>query len=290
MSVLFLLLGTVGAWWAARRVAHALRLRPVRVATPTSRSAAVAVWWAGVLTDAGIVTAPDTVAVWWCGAVGAGGVFGGLVDARLGVLAAGGVVGGGVAVLATARQRSRAAAVRALPGFVRTVAAELRIGGTVVGAIERGAVAGPLAPDCRRIATRLRLGAPVLTALSWWPTDRDGPDVRAVAGALAVAASVGGPAADALDGLAAALADRHAVVAEARAQSAQARSSAVVVVAAPLGYLVVAAAADQRAIDALFATPIGVTCLVVAIVLELVAVWWIRSLLRRATSIASGAL
>ena len=56
------------------------------------------------------------------------------------------------------------------------------------------------------------------------------------------APTVGGPAADALDGLASSLRDRLSVVAEARALSAQARYSAWVIGLAPIGYLVSTAA------------------------------------------------
>ena len=67
-------------------------------------------------------------------------------------------------------------------------------------------------------------------------------------GALAVAASLGGHAADAIDGLATSV--RHRLdAAEAQALSTQARLSAVVVGAAPLGYLAFASLLDARAVS-----------------------------------------
>ncbi len=65
---------------------------------------------------------------------------------------------------------------------------------------------------------------------------------------------MGGRAADALDGLASSLRDRLDAVAEAHALSTQARLSAVVVGAAPLGYLAFAALVDAGSVTALVGT------------------------------------
>ena len=116
-------------------------------------------------------------------------------------------------------------------------------------------------------------------ALARWPDDRPDPGVRAAAGALALAAAVGGPAADAVDALAHSLADQHAALAEARAQSAQARGSALVMLIAPLVYLVFAGAFDQHAVAVLAGTGVGRMCVLVAAVLDAIGWWWIRRLI-----------
>jgi tight adherence protein B len=100
------------------------------------------------------------------------------------------------------------------------------------------------------------------------------------AGALAVAATTGGRAAAALDGLAASLRDRREIAAEARALSAQARLSAVVVGCLPVGYLVGCALFDPRQVRVLVHTGFGAVCLVVGLALEALAAVWIRVLLR----------
>ena len=87
---------------------------------------------------------------------------------------------------------------------------------------------------------------------------------------------MGGRAADALDRLASSLRDRLDAVAEAHALSTQARLSAVVVGAAPLGYLAFAAMADARSVTALVSTSVGRGCLVVGITLEALAAVWMR--------------
>jgi len=129
---------------------------------------------------------------------------------------------------------------------------------------------------------RTQLGLPLADALAAWPAEHDAPGVRAAAGALAVATTVGGRAADAIDGLAASLRDRLDAMAEARSLSAQARLSAVVVGAAPLGYLAFAALVDPGAVTALVSTGVGRVCLAVGLGLEALAALWIRRILRSA--------
>jgi tight adherence protein B len=167
--------------------------------------------------------------------------------------------------------------VTALPVTLETVASDLRGGGTVPQAVARVAHSrSPVAPDLRRVTARAALGVGFSDALAGWPRDHDVPEVRAAAGALAVAAAMGGPAADAIDGLASSLRHRLDAVAEARALSSQARLSAVVVGAAPLGYLAFSVLVDPRAVDVLVGTAVGRVCLVVGLGLEGLAALWIR--------------
>ena len=100
------------------------------------------------------------------------------------------------------------------------------------------------------------------------------------AGALAVATTVGGRAADAIDGLASSLRGRLDASSEARALSAQSRLSAVVVGAAPLGYLAFSSLIDPGSAAALVGTGVGRVCLIVGLALEGLAAVWIRRIVR----------
>jgi tight adherence protein B len=104
--------------------------------------------------------------------------------------------------------------------------------------------------------------------------------VRAAAGALALGAAVGGACASALDGLAASLRGRLSVIAEARALSSQARLSAIVVGAAPVGYLAWSTVVDPGPLRALVSSTAGQVCLLLAVALEALAVVWMRRVLR----------
>lgn len=177
--------------------------------------------------------------------------------------------------VASARQERRF--VHALPHALEQIGSELRGGGSVAGALEHLArSSSPIARDARRLHARTTLGMALADSLAVWPMEHDASGVRAAAGALAVAATMGGRAADALDRLASSLRDRLDAAAEANALSTQARLSAVVVGAAPIGYLVFAAMVDARSVTALVGTGIGRVCLIVGLALEALAAVWMR--------------
>ena len=188
---------------------------------------------------------------------------------------------GGPVALVLARGRGQRRFVAALPGFVDLVAARLRSGHTVATAIADAAEADdPVAPDVRRVLRRVGLGEPLETSLEWWASDRRHDAVRAVAGALAVAAATGGAAADALEGLARSMRDQLGARAEAAALSAQARMSAVVVGVAPIAYVAFASAVDPGASAVLVTTPLGRICLVTGLGLDALGALWMRRIVR----------
>lgn len=187
------------------------------------------------------------------------------------------------AVLWALRTRAHRRYAAALPLALEQIAAHLRGGGTVgqgVAALAGGD--GPLAADLRRVQARADLGVGLADALAAWPAERDVDDVRAVAGSLAVAETLGGRSAHALDGLAASLRDRLGAAAEARSLSAQARLSALVVGASPLVYLVFSALVDPASVGLLVRTGAGRLCLGLGLLLEAVAVLWMRRILASA--------
>lgn len=262
---------------AARRAdarAHTRLLQPVpRWRVP----ARVRVRLAAALDAADLTVAPETAIERWALVVGAAAVSCAFVAPALVVPALVVGVAGAPVALHLCRTRHERRFAAALPEALEQVAAELRGGGSVAGALER--VAGsdsPVARDLHRVHTRTRLGLSLRDALTSWPAEHDAPGVRASAGALAVAASLGGYAADAIDGLATSVRHRLDAAAEAQSLSAQARLSAVVVGAAPLGYLAFASLLDARAVSALVGTGIGRACLVVGLGLEALAALWIR--------------
>ena len=255
-----------------RRLTARSRWRlPERVRSPLART----------LHDADVGTDPETaVGLWLVGALAVAAltssvVPGMAIPAGLAALVAGPVA---LRVGRTRRERRFGAA---LPGALEQVAAELRGGGTVAGAVDRLARSdGPVADDLRRVHVRTRLGLGLSDALEGWPAEHDALGVRAAAGALAVATTIGGRAADAIDGLASSLRHRLDASAEARALSAQSRLSAVVVGAAPIGYLAFSSLIDPGSVTALVGTGVGRVCLVLGLALEGLAALWIRRIVR----------
>lgn len=259
-----------------RRVEAADRVRSlrgrVRRLPPVAR-----VRLAAALDDAALEVTPEAaVQVWVLGAACAAILAGAVVPVFVVPVVAGALAAGPVG-LRLARQRRARLAAAAVPPALEAIAAELRSGATVLSAVLGGTGAeGPLAADFAAIRARVELGASLTEALAAWASERDVSGVRAAAGALAVAGLAGGRAAEALDGLAASLRGRLGVVAEARALSSQARLSAVVVGGAPLAYLCLSAAVDRSSVELLVTTPVGLTCLGVGLLLEVLAALWMR--------------
>jgi tight adherence protein B len=229
------------------------------------------------LDDAALELEPERAVEVWAGGGGIVGLLALVLGPALVVPAVALVGIAGPVGLWLARARRARARTAALPAALDVVAGELRAGGTVRSALpalaRRG---GPLGADVARVQNRLSLGASLDTALERWSEERPDPGLRAVAGALAVADGVGGRAASALDGLARSLRDDQGAVAEARALSAQARLSAVVVGAAPLAYLGFEALTDPSSVGVLVTTPLGQLCLVLGLGLEALAALWMR--------------
>jgi tight adherence protein B len=290
VPVLTLLLAVVGPLacaglvTAGRRAAAAGRVR----ALGPPRQWRVPRRWRGsverALLDADLALEPEPAVEYWVIAtLGVTGLCAAFAPV-LAIPAAGAALVAGPVGLRLARSRRERRFAAGLPGALEQVAAELRGGGTVAAAVERlAAPDGAVAFDFRRVHVRTQLGLPLADALAGWPPEHDVPGVRAAAGALSVAAAMGGRAAEAIDGLAASLRHRLEATAEAHALSAQARLSAVVVGVAPLGYLAFSALVDPRSVTVLVATGVGRVCLGVGLGLEALAALWIRRIVRSTT-------
>jgi len=182
--------------------------------------------------------------------------------------------------MARRRPRDDASVVAALPEALDRLAADLRGGGSVVAALSRAAPSGgALRADFEGIVERAATVG-VAEAIAWWRVERPDSAVAAVAGALEVAASVGGRSAASLEGLATGLRDRRETAQEVVALSAQARLSALVVALAPLGSLGFSLMADGRVLAALLGTTAGWACLGAGLGLEALAWAWMRGIVR----------
>ena len=193
--------------------------------------------------------------MWLCAGL-VGGVVGLALDVRFAVVLILATLIAGPVALVVMRERRARAVTAAVPDTLERVAAELRAGGTVAGALAGIANGdGALAGDITRVRSRVELGASLPEALAAWARERVVPGTNTTAGALAVAHEVGGQSAAALDSLAASLRARLAVVAEAHALSAQARYSAIVIGLGPFAYFAFSVLVDPGAADALLGTP-----------------------------------
>ena len=265
----------------ARRYAVADRLRLDSTSRARELPRVVRVRLARALADAALTSSPEQAIEMWALAAVVCALIGFGIAPAAGVIGAMAVVVGGPAFLTSARKRRARMIASAVPDTLDRIGAELRAGGTVATGLAAVAAGdGPLGPDIARVETRVRLGASLSNALREWARERPAPGVEATAGALALTDAVGGRAADALEALGSSLRDRLAIVAEARALSAQARYSAWVIGVAPLAYLAASAVIDPRSVHALVGTGAGRVCALVGLVLEVLGASWMRAIVR----------
>jgi tight adherence protein B len=166
----------------------------------------------------------------------------------------------------------------ALPEAVEAMARSLRSGATLSHALaEVGCVTpAPLGEQLGAVCVAVDAGQPLVVALDEWARSAATPSVRLVASAMALSAETGGAAARALDGVAATVRANNAVLGELRAQSSQARLSALVIALAPLAFAALALLTDRDAAGFLLGTPLGLACLLGGVALDAVAAWWMQ--------------
>jgi tight adherence protein B len=180
---------------------------------------------------------------------------------------------------AAARRHLRAAQ---LPQALDRLAASLRSGISLPTALTEAATATPtpLGDELAALADQATRGRPIAAALDDWVRSHDDPATRLTATALVLATRVGSAPARAVDGVAATLRERQDLAAERRALSTQARTSAMVLAAAPIVFAAALTAGDTAAAHFLLTQPAGWTCLTIGLALDAAGAWWMSRLTR----------
>jgi tight adherence protein B len=141
---------------------------------------------------------------------------------------------------------------------------------------------GPFAALLGRAAARNARGTPLADALAAeaGEVDRvrglDGVEARLGLAVLELAARHGGAPAMSLERAALSVRQRQAALGERRAQSAQARLSALVLTVLPIAFAAWTVAGDPRARGFVLGSPLGWACLSVGLGANAVGWWWMR--------------
>lgn len=162
------------------------------------------------------------------------------------------------------RRGERARRDGQLPEALERLAASLRTGQAPGAALVALAdeTADPLGVDLRLVARRLQGGTGLERALDGWRHQEGASDdVRLVVAVLTLGARAGGEVARAVDGVAATLRERRELAAEVRGLATQARASAAVLAAAPLGFTALVATIEPAVVSFLVTNPVGLACL-----------------------------
>lgn len=181
------------------------------------------------------------------------------------------------AALAGRRQRTSQ-----LPAALDRLSTALRAGASLPSAIaEAGAdTPPPLGAELAALARAADRGRPLAAVLDEWSATHDDRGTRLAATSLVLAAAVGSAPARAVDGVATTLRERLDLAAERRALATQARTSALVLAAAPAAFALVLLTADRAAADFLLHHPTGWACLVAGVALDATGAWWMARLTR----------
>jgi Flp pilus assembly protein TadB len=209
-------------------------------------------------------------------AVAVGAVVGGPVaGAVLGVVTG---IAGPVALLLLDSRRDRRADA-GVPDLLDDVARALRSGAAPASALEEaasGAAPSPTRAEACRVVDDIGSGLGLVEALDRWQERRPSGPVRLTVAALAIGVSTGGVRSRAIEAVGATLREGQAVDQEARALATQARSSAVVIALAPIGFATLATLTDVKAGAFLLGTPVGAACLVAGLFLDGLGAWWMH--------------
>ena len=180
------------------------------------------------------------------------------------------------------RRRYRRAVERALPDVALAVADSLGAGRSLRVSLPAAAnsLDGPPAVELARLGAELELGSPTATAVAAWRRRMRSPRVDAFVAALLSQRLAGGDLAGLLRRFAAGAAERERVAEDARAATAQARFTGLLVVAMPSGGALFAELIQPGFLLEVLAAPASAVLLALAAALQFVGFVAIRRLSR----------
>ena len=180
-----------------------------------------------------------------------------------------------------ANRRARAFE-RVLPDVLTLVATSLRSGfglSQALDAVARDA-AEPAAKEFSRALAETRIGTEVPDALDRMATRMDSTSMRWAVMAIRIQREVGGNLADTLKTTAATLREREALHRQVQTLSAEGRLSAYILIALPIGMFFYMMAVNYEYISRLWTEPMGILMLIVAVILLIVGVFWMRRVVK----------
>ena len=208
-------------------------------------------------------------------AIAGGWLLGGLALAVPLALAGPGAVGWAIA---SRRRRYRRAVERSLPEVATAIADSLSAGRSLRASLPESVASldGPAAGELVRLSGELELGAGTAEAVARWRRRMRSESVDAFAAALLSQRLAGGDLAGLLRRFAAGAAERERVAEDARAATAQARFTGLLVVAMPTGGALFAELLQPGFLATLLASPPAAVLLALAATLQVVGFFAIR--------------
>jgi len=179
-----------------------------------------------------------------------------------------------------ADRRSARTTSAAWPSMADEIGAGLRSGASLRQALEastgRGGAAGARVAGVLRPVDR---GGALAEAAGRWATSATDAGEVLVAHAVELAAATGHATPLLFDAVADGLRERAALAGEVRAQTAQARASALALALLPLGFTGLLALTDPTVPRFLVGGELGWACLAVGLALEAAGAWWMHRII-----------
>ena len=162
------------------------------------------------------------------------------------------------------------------------MASSLQAGENALNALESAAAAAekPVAGELQRVVTSLDTGADLEDALAPMQLEYDSEGVRLFANTLIAKSSAGGDLADILLKVSRIMRDRLAMRMRLSSELAGARLSAFMVAVMPYAIIPVMLWRRPEWFRALFATPLGLQAFLIALILQIIGLLWLRRMLR----------
>jgi tight adherence protein B len=211
-----------------------------------------------------------------------------LVALALGLLAAGPVVGvllagfalaAALVVVTIRSDRRKAAFAEQLDDILALLASNLRAGHSLPQALDSltGDVEEPASSEIIRAVTQVRVGRDLSEALADVAERMDSDDFRWITQAISIHRQVGGNLAEVLDTVANTIRERGQVRRQVASLSAEGRLSAYVLIALPFFVVLFLSLVNPGYLAVFTTTAIGWAMLVVAVVLMVVGIFWLRA-------------
>ncbi len=175
------------------------------------------------------------------------------------------------------QRRSEAELLEWVDGATRIV----RSGGSLRHALIGGVGSPTASPELVQLRDDLLDAAPLSEALARFEARHRSPSGVLAARSISLAGETGGRPAHLLESVGFTVRERLECGREARALATQARSSAVVIMVAPLAFAVVGAGADGRVAAFLFGSVGGLACIGGGLLLEAIGCVWMARLVGR---------
>jgi tight adherence protein B len=157
----------------------------------------------------------------------------------------------------------------------------LRAGHSILRAIDAAATEAdvPTSEEMRRVITETSLGKDLLESLMDTAQRMESEDFRWIAQAIQINREVGGDLAEVLDQVNGTIRERAEIKGQIKALSAEGKFSAYILMALPIGIVLVLSVVSPAYIGLLFTEPLGWVMICVSVLLMVIGGLWLRRII-----------